>query len=103
MPTLQTYILMEGIDEISLMDKISLYYPIGEPIDNFKAMMVEVISDTLMSEEKLMKLLTKYNIDYRRLIDFILDNVDGQVPIDYDYTMKKVVDLLKNNKSLSWE
>lgn len=100
--SLASFVILEELSEDVLANKLDLYLN-GSDKESFYALMRDAIETIVIDNQKVMELITRHNIDYRRLVDFLVDNVDGQESIDYQYSMMKVIQLLKGDKNLKWD
>lgn len=103
MKTLKTYILLESLDSDNILYKLNVWYNRKDAEKaSFHAMMRFIMKNNLVKIEDYSKCFNIYFPKYVQFVDFVLDNTKGLKEYDSLYVMKKVVDLLKANKSLEW-
>ena len=104
MLSLKDYILLEDLDPDILYWKVNMWYGRNNDSRNaFWEFIQKVIAENPTTLDDLNRLLDSCGITWRSFVQFAMDNVDGSLEYDQLYVMKKIVDLLKANKSLKWE
>ena len=108
MKSLQEYIyesrLLEELDVDNLEYKVNFWYGQNE-VDKtaFYQMMQRIISENPNTLEALDSIIKDCGVKYIDFIQFAMNNVNGSQNFEPLYIMKKIVDILKGNKSLTWE
>lgn len=103
MLSIKDIILLEDLDADNLVWKLNTWFSFNEEEKRiFFNFMNAYIQKNSISISDFEKMLTDSKVTYRSFLQFVMDNVSGTEEYDQLYIMKKVCDLLKANKSLSW-
>lgn len=99
-----SHIIYEGLDIDNLYWKVKLWYESStrEKISFWK-MMQDAKNDPPKTEDELNIILDRYGVSWRNFCNFAMNNVKGTEDYNQLYMMKKIVDTLLANKSISWE
>lgn len=95
--------MCESLDSESLYWKLNTWYMNREQeLEAFHLMMSTLQKTPGMTLKDYEKLLNQCNLDWKKFVQFAMDNVDGTLEFDQLYMMKKISDILLANKKLSW-
>ena len=105
MLSIRDLILLEDLDADNLYWKINMWFGRQDHTRTpFWTVMQQYIDTTPpMNQDDLHLLLNSHGIDWRSFVQFAMDNIDGTQEFDQLYTMKRIMDILKNNKHLKWD
>ena len=104
MLSIKDVILLEDLDPENLYWKVNMWYGRDDIQRNsFWTFMQKVIAENPTTLDDLNRLLDSCGITWRGFVQFAMDNVDGTQNFDQLYVMKKIIDVLKANKTLNWE